>query len=410
MHAKQFTLKNGLEVIIKSAPQFQTVGVSVGIKYGSIDENQKVSGAAHYLEHMLFKGTKKRTWKMIWEEGRKYGMMQNAFTDKESTQYIIGAYKGYLNRALDLLSDMVRNSVFPKDEFEKAREPIINENLIRDDTPEYIFYDFLPKILYQKHPARMPIGGNEATIKRTKIGDILNIYDNYYSPENMIVAVYGGVSTTKAFDMVKRYFDDFEKKSKKLNRWVSNEKQFKKELVISKKGIKQTRLGIGFKSSGFKTSNMHEYLSMLVIREILSKRLFDEVREKRGLSYDPYASYSLYNTFGFIGAAAGIEPAKLAETKEVVLKEFEKLQNGEVPKSEVESRKKVLSIKYTINTEDTLGMAVNMADAYSTFGDPKIPIELPKMIKKVNLDDVRKYSAKYIDVDKYGMVVLKPKK
>jgi predicted Zn-dependent peptidase len=256
----------------------------------------------------------------------------------------------------------------------------------------------------------MPIGGDDATIKRTKRGDILNIYQNYYNPGNMILSIYGGVETRKALSIIKEHFADFHKKSKTPSRTDATESQVRKEITINKKGIKQTRLGIGFKSMGFRSVGIKEYLSMEVISEILSKRMFDEVREKRGLSYDPGASYSIYNTFGFIAAAAGIEPAKQDETKEVMLKEFEKMQNGEVDKSELSKRKQGLSVRYAIDKEDTLGMALSISDAHLTYGDTSIPERIPGLIKTVSLDDVRKYSSEYINVDKYGLVVLKPKK
>ncbi len=410
MHTRNFTLDNGLKVAIYSAPQFQTVGVSVGVKYGSVDENPRINGAAHYLEHMLFKGTKKRTWKEINEIPRNLGMVRNAFTDKETTTYFLGTYKGYFDKALDLLSDQIINSTFPEKEFELERGPIINENLIYNDSPIYMFYDFLPKALYKKHPARMPIGGDEAAIRRTRMSDILRIYNGHYSPRNMLVSIYGAVGVDKALGAVKRYFGDFEKKYTPQARDRTREKQEHKEITVTKKGIKQTRLGIGFKTRGFGDAGLEEYLAVSVISEILSKRLFDEIREKRGLSYDPRSSYSVYNTFGFVAAAAGIEPAKMDETKDVMLKEFEKLQNGEVTKDEVRKRAHGLSISLLTSREDTLGMALSISEAYLLYGDSTLTERMPELIDKVSLDDIRKYSGKYIDVDRYGLVVLKPKK
>lgn len=410
MHTKNFMLDNGLKVAIYSAPQFQTVGVSVGVKYGSVDENPRINGAAHYLEHMLFKGTKKRTWKEINEIPRNLGMVRNAFTDKETTTYFLGTYKGYFDKALDLLSDQIINSTFPEKEFELERGPIINENLIYNDSPIYMFYDFLPKALYKKHPARMPIGGDEAAIRRTRMSDILRIYDGHYSPRNMLVSIYGAVSVDKALGAVKRYFGGFEKKYTSQTRNRTREKQVHKEITVTKKGIRQTRLGIGFKARGFGDAGLEEYLAVSVISEILSRRLFDEIREKRGLSYDPRSSYSVYNTFGFVAAAAGIEPAKMDETKDVMLKEFEKLQNGEVTKDEVKKRAHGLSISLLTSREDTLGMALSISEAYLLYGDSTLTERMPELIDRVSLDDIRKYSGKYIDVDRYGLVVLKPKK
>ncbi|MCL5239511.1 MAG: insulinase family protein [Candidatus Marsarchaeota archaeon] len=410
MQTKLFTLENGMKVAIYSAPQYETVGVTVGVRYGSIDEDPRVSGAAHYLEHMLFKGTKRRTWQQINDIPRNLGMIRNAFTDKETTTYFLGSYKGYFDKALDLLSDQVINSTFPKKEFELERGPIINENLINDDSPIYMFYDFIPKVLYKKHPAKMPTGGDEATIKRTRLSDVLNIYDKYYSPENMLVSVYGGVNAAKALLLVKKHFSGFEKKHSPQHRTNANERQERNELTVSKRGIKQTRIGIGFKTAAFGDAGIGEYASISVISEILSRRMFDEVREKRGLSYDPRASYSAYSTFSFIAAAAGVEPKNLEQAKEVILKEFEKMQNGEVGRDELQKRKNGLSIRFLTQREDTLGMALSMSEAYLLYGDALIAERMPALIKRVTLDDVRKYCSRYINADRYGLVVLKPKK
>lgn len=410
VHTKLYTLDNGMKVAVFSAPQYQTVGVSVAARYGSIDENPKVNGAAHYLEHMLFKGTRKRTWQQINEIPRNLGMIQNAFTDKETTTYFLDAYRGYLDRAMGLLSDQIANSTFPEKEFELERGPIINENMINADSPVYMFYDFIPKVLYKRHPAKMPVGGDEDTINRTKLSDVRGIYDRYYTPGNILLTVYGGASTATALALAKKHFAGFERGSNRQPRSIAREKQEKSEVTVLKKGIKQTRIGIGFKTKGFKEAGLMEYLAVSVISDVLDKRMYDEVREKRGLSYDPSASYSEYSTFGFIAAAAGVEPGKLPLAKEVMLKEFEKMQDGEVGRDELEKRKRGLSIRFLTRRESTLYMALSMSESQLLYGDASMPERMPDLIKGVTLDDVRKYSNRYIDADRYGMVVLKPKK
>ncbi len=410
MMTKTAQLDNGVKIAMRSTPQFQTVGIAVSFRYGSIDDNPRVGGAAHYLEHMLFKGTKKRTWREIIEEARNYGMEQNAFTNKESTTYFLWCYKGYFERAVDLLSDQVRNSVFPEKEFELERGPIINENLLHSDMPIYMFYDFLPKVLYSKHPARLSVGGDEKSIRRTTREDLLRIYDSHYSPNNMFVSVYGGVGTAKIISTMKKYFGDFEKKGAAPKRNTAREAQVKKELTVWKKGIKQTRIGMGFKTKGFVDAGMREMLSVSVIYEVLKNRLYDEIREKRGLSYDPSASYSLYSTFGFLAAGAGIEPVNLEKAKEILLKEFEKLQDGEITKSELRTRQRGYKIRMLTGREDTLSTALSMSEDLTVYNEPTLTERFPNLITSVSIDDFRKYCSKYIDVDRYGFVALRPKK
>ncbi len=403
-----FTLDSGLKVAINSAPQFETVGVSVGVNCGSMDENPKLNGSAHYLEHMLFKGTKRRTWKQIAEEVRNLGMTQSAFTGKENTIYYIQAYKGYFGNAVDLLSDMLTNSVFPEKEFLLERGPVINENMKRNDNSQWFFYDFLPMALYDKYPAKRSVSGDASVINKIQLKDILKLYKNYYNPGNMVVSVYGGINMEKSLDAIENAFSDFSRKSSVPKRYPCREKQELREIVIGKKGIKQARIGIGFKTKGFSDASMPEYLSLLALSEVATRRIFDSVREERGLSYDPFAYYNSNKMFGFIAASSGIKPKDQDTAKDIILKEFEKLHDGEIGKDELKSRINGLSIRYRTYKESTLGMSVSIASNYLTYGNPFLMDKLPDMIKKVTLDDVKKYAAQYIDVDKYGLVMLKP--
>jgi predicted Zn-dependent peptidase len=226
----------------------------------------------------------------------------------------------------------------------------------------------------------------------------------------MVVSVCGAISSDKVFNAIKEYFGDFDKEYRFPKRYVAKEKQEMKVITISKKGIKQTRLGIGFKCNGTRATDIREYLAMRVTSDILNRRIFDEIREKRGLSYDPYASYSPYCTFGFIATAAGVEPKDIDEAKEIMLKEFEKLQNGEIKRDELEKRKKAISISSMINREQTLSIAQSMTYSEMFWGDPTVTEKMPKLIKTVTLDDIRKYCSMFINIDKYSMVTVKPAK
>lgn len=403
------TLDNGLKVVVSSFPQLETAAVSFGVRYGSIDEKPRINGSAHFLEHMLFKGTQKRTWKEINDQTKELGVRYNAFTDHEVTVYFMQVYKGYFEKTIDILSDMVKNSTLPKKEFELERGPIINENLIRHDNPRYMISDYIPRALYRRHPARMSVGGdNDTTIKNVQREDLLDIYNNYYTPKNSILTIYGGISPTNAFSFAKKYFGDLDGDYRKPKRYEAREKQQKKTITIERKGIKQTRLGIGFMCNEFRKTELDEFLSMLVIERYLDDKMYEEIREKRGLSYDPMATYEPYSTFGFLASAAGIPPSKLEETNKVMLGEFEKLQNGEFVSADLNRTKKALHAEGKIRRESSAEMSMTMATYELMYSGSKLLEQVPELVTKVTIDDVRKYSAKYIDVDKYGMVLLKP--
>jgi predicted Zn-dependent peptidase len=180
-------------------------------------------------------------------------------------------------------------------------------------------------------------------------------------------------------------------------------------MTITRRGVKQARIGIGFKTQEFRKQYLNEYLSSLVAGMLLQHRLFEEVRERRGLSYEPAARAYTYSTYGFIGAEAGVEQRNLSEAEKVILKEFYKLQCGEIKKKEIDRIKNELRIGYTIARERPLEMAIRAVISTMTEQEPNLPERMPELIGRVSLDGVRGYCAKYIDVDRYGMYTLKPR-
>ena len=408
MKSEAFTLRNGMPVFVYPLPYLESVGLAVGVNYGSIDDRKEINGAAHYLEHMLFKGTKKRSYEQINDEVRGMGAYNNAFTTFENTVYLFRGHSYYFGEMLDILSDMIKNSTLPPKECELERGPVINENLIHQDNPRFFFSDNFGKVLYKKHPAAMPVGGSRESIERVKRKDLLEIYNNSYSPRNMFLVIYGNVKAEAARAASKRYFDGFTGKMPKNKRPIANEPQKKGELIVRKENLKQARVGVGFKCLPYRPDRLREFLSMSVISKILSYRLFDEVREKKGLSYDPSASYYPYSTFGFIGAQAGVEPGNISEAKGIILREFGRMSRGDVTDAEVKSAKTGLKIQYRMLREDTLDMASAISSYKLLTGDYRFVEKLPEMIMTVTMDEVKKYAGKYIDVDNYSMLVLRP--
>lgn len=409
MHTSNRILDNGLKVLAHSFPQLETVAVCLGVRLGSVDEKPRINGAAHFLEHMMFKGTEKRTWKQLDDQIKELGIQYNAFTDHETTTYFMQVYKGYFEKTMEILSDMIRHSTIPEKEVELERGPVINENMIHHDNPRYLISDYIPRALYTKHPARMSVGGdNERTIMNVRREDLVGMYDTYYTPRNSVLSVYGGVSTDKAFSVAGRCFGGGGENYTKPKRKVARERQRRRVITIERKGIRQTRIGIGFMCGEYKSRDVREFLAMEVVERYLSDKLFEEIREKRGLSYDPMASYNPYSTFGFVAAAAGVEPKNLGKTKEIILSEFGKLQDGVVDEEEFERTKRALSIEARTRREDTMSMGIYMTTFELMYGGSRLLDSMPELIARVSVGDVERYCRKYIDVGRYGMVVLKP--
>ena len=403
-------LENKMPVNIYSFPELETVGISVGIKYGSVDENPEINGSAHFLEHMMFKGTSKLTWKEINDQTKAIGAYANATTDREATNYMFQVHKLYIEKTMDILSSMISNSILPQKEFELERGPIINENLIREDNPEYLFYDYMPKLLFKGHPAQMPVGGNNnVTIKKITREHLFNIYKKYYTPQNMVLTISGGISIDKAKKLAEKYFGSYNMKfnSPKRNKFNGNNKY--RAMTVEKRGIKQAKLAIGFSCPSFDRKKLEDYVAMILSNELLQYRIYEEVREKRGLSYDPQSVYTAGETIGMISAEAGTEPKNIDLVKKIILDEFKKMSDGEFTAIELDRMRTAIKIRYETLRERTLESAVAISTSAVIKGIPNLFNIIPKLIGKITIDDVRRVSNKNIDCDKYSMVLLKPK-
>ncbi len=403
-------LHNGLQVIAVEAPGLQSVGIAVGVKYGSIDEDPRINGAAHFLEHMLYKGTKKRTWQDISNEVRSLGAYQNAMTDFETTTFMMQSFKGDTAKSMDIISDIIKNSTIPENEFNLERGPIMNENLMDLDNPMRFVFDFLPRAIYKKNPARMPVSGdNEKTVKYIKRDDLANIYEKYYTPKNMLLVIYGGLSTTKSLAIAKRWFSDFDRDYVPKQREIINEKQVKTRISEKRPGLKSTLIGIGFKCNEFNPKKIEEQASLEILSEILSNNLFDEIREKKGLSYFSTASYNQYSTFSFLSAFSNTKPENKNEVINIMLETFEKIQSGKISEEELRRAKKGIIVPYMLSKEKSLSSAVDIANDKLLFDDPFMSKKIMWYINKATLNQIKKYSAKFINTSAYGLAVIEPK-
>ena len=401
-------MKNGLRVFVYPTPYLESVAIAIGVNYGSMDDGDKTIGAAHFLEHMILKGTKTRTVNQIREEAREMGLIWNAFTNMERTLYFFQAYKDRFSGMMELLSDMVVNSTIPKAEFELERGPVINEELMRQDNNQYFFWDHLPQAVYTDHPAGRKNTGNRESINRLKREDLIKVYETHYSPENMVLTIYGNVKLSEAKRLAVRHFSKFSRKYVKKERRLYSAPQVKNEVVVRRENIKQSIIGMGFRCGEFHPSKVSETVSLMVAAMALNYRVMDEVRIKRGLAYTPFAVYAFYNSISFIGAQAAGEHQKISEIKQILLAEFEKMEKGALTESDIERAKNGLIAQYRIMRENTMSMANTITSFTIMTGDYKFVENLPDLISQVKLADVKKYCKKYIKAGKYSSVILKP--
>ncbi|MEK7111829.1 MAG: pitrilysin family protein, partial [Patescibacteria group bacterium] len=320
-------LKNKLRLIIATLPNVESATVSVWVKTGSRMEEDRVAGISHFLEHMVFKGSKKRpTAKEIAEAVDSIGGEFNAATSKDWTNFYIKARAGNLETAFDVLSDMVLNPVLKEEEIEREKGVIVEEIRMYEDTPMFRIGDIYEQLAFFGNSLGRDIIGSEKTVKGVKRDDFIRYRNIHYYPENILVTVAGGVDKKEADKLAERYFAGLKsgKKAQSPEGFKAKNKGPRVRLYSKKK--EQAHLILGFlgKGRGYK-GRFAEAVLASILGGGMSSRLFSEVRERRGLAYSIKTSVERYDETGYMGTYAGIDPKRVDEAIKVILEEHYKI-------------------------------------------------------------------------------------
>ena len=399
------TLDNGLRVLIAQKESLESVSIVIGVNFGSVDVGRNHEGLAHYLEHMLFKGTKKRSWSQINGITRKYNIFYNAETDYETTMYEAQVYKRYTENAMELISDMIKHPKFSRKEFKHELGPIVHEIAMRKEDPNSIVYDNMPRALFKESKEIIPesISSLEHNVS---LQNIIDAYETYYNPSNSVLVISGGIDAESGIALAKKYMGEFERKfsSPKRDRLFLNKNV--KRINMKRKDTERGEVAIGFGCNGINSSKLKEYVSMRAIASILNNRIYDQIREIHGLSYDPSVEYNAYSTFGYISASAGGSPSKLNRIRKLMLQEFQRLKGGKIEREELENVKRGLEIKYALDTDDTLETATKITEMELMYGDGRMYGKIPGMTKRLDAGSLERMASSYISMKRYGMITL----
>ena len=398
---KKYRLKNGITVIFGKNSS-KSVTVEVMFKFGSNFENKKTLGLAHFLEHMLFEGTKKRRdSREIANEIEKYGGEFNAYTTGDRTAFFIKIINKRFDIALDILSDMISNPVFDKNRIEKEKQVILKEINMINDEPRLYQWILFHKILFEKHPARNPTYGTIATVKSFDRKHIANYYFSHYIPNNMIVSIVGNVNNVK--EKIERYFGDLKPREKIHRQKVKEPLQKKVKKFVEKKKTFNSYMVLGYKT----VPRLHKESYVLdVISAILGRGqsgwIFDEIRNKRGLAYQVGVNDEKENDYGTFAIYTNLDKKNIDKAKEIIFQQFKRLEK--ISKKELQEAKTYIEGNYTLEMEDNFHYADNLA-VWETIKDAKLAELYLKNIKKVNIDDVKRVARKYFN-DKYTLVII----
>lgn len=347
---KKYTCKNGVRIVMENIPTVRSVAIGIWIHAGSRNENEKNNGISHFLEHMFFKGTETRSAREIAESFDSIGGQVNAFTSKEYTCYYAKVLDEHAKYALDVLADMFFNSTFDEEELKKEKNVVCEEIKMYEDAPDDIVHDMLTKATYETHPLGYPILGTEETLN-TFTGDTLRQYiKDHYTPENVVVSIAGNID--EAFlQTVEQYFGSYEGTT---NREQVHSPIFHFNKVARKKETEQAHLCLGYK--GLQMGHEDIY-NLIVLNNVLggsmSSRLFQEVREQRGLAYSVFSYHSSYEDTGMLTLYGGTGSQQLDTLYETMQETLETLKNIGITEKELINSKEQLKGNLMLSLEST---------------------------------------------------------
>ena len=348
-------LDNGLKIIMHEIPERQSAALGIWIKVGGRYENPGNKGMSHFLEHLLFKGTKNYSCRRLKESIEGIGGSLNGFTSEESTCYLVKVPASRLDIGLKVLSDMVINPKLPAQEIEKEKTVILEELKMYRDLPQSYVYELLDELLWPKQPLGEPIIGTVESVNRVNRKALSDFRHKYYTASNIVVSACGSLDCDELEENVGRIFSGF--KQDKPNTFpAAKEKQNSAPaLKVLNKDTEQTHMALGFRS--FKREHpLRHALSMLhiVLGANMSSRLFEELREKRGLAYEIGTLVKRFQDTGAFVVHAGIDNKKVPQAIKLILEELRKSRDELISDGEFKRAKEFYMGQLKLALEDTL--------------------------------------------------------
>ncbi len=346
-------LNCGVRIVMEEIPYVQSVSIGIWVKAGSVDETAKNSGISHFIEHMLFKGTENRSAKKIAEDVDKIGGQINAFTGKEATCYYLKTLANNIDKAADILIDMFINSKFDEEEMEKEKRVVCEEIKMIEDSPEDDAHDIISELIFKGNPLAKPIIGTPKSLQGTTRKDILKYLKDEYTRDNIVVSICGSFDQEHVCSL-------FDSKLMMLNEKKAAKEQadaeYKPNYKVKLKDIEQSHICLGLKGLSLDDDRFY---SIVLLNNIMggsmSSRLFQNIREEKGLAYSVYSMSSSFSNTGYFNIYAGVSHDKVEDAIIGIRAELRLLETGGITVEELQTAKEQLKGSYIFSLENVNG-------------------------------------------------------
>ncbi|KKR09977.1 MAG: M16 family peptidase [Parcubacteria group bacterium GW2011_GWA2_39_18] len=400
--------KSGLRILGVPLADSQSTTVLVLVGVGSDYENKKINGASHFLEHLMFKGTKKRPSAfLISSELDDMGAEYNAFTSNYYTGYYIKAEKNYLSKMLDVVSDMLFNSLYSKEEIERERGVIFGEIDMYEDMPNHHVEDVFTELLYKDQPPGLPVTGTKKSLKNISQRDIVNYVKDNYGAQNTVLVLSGRIRD-EDLKLAEKYFEDLKRK-KITEQKIPREIQKSPAIKFLRKKTDQTHFMLGSRAFSVKDKRRHiASVLSVILGGNMSSRLFIKIREREGLGYYIHSNLDLRPKYGFLAFNGGVHNDKILRAVDIIINELKDIKRNGANAEELERAKNYIEGKMLVGLDTSDALANFYASEELIFNKSDSPRECLKQVKKVSLKDVKNLAEEIFVKERLNLALIGP--
>jgi predicted Zn-dependent peptidase len=405
---QQSRLPSGLRIVTERMPGVRSVALGIWAGVGSRDETPRLAGASHFLEHLLFKGTSRRTARDIAEQMDAVGGEANAFTSKEYTCFYARTLDRDLGLAVDVLADMLRSSKIAREDVDAERTVILEEIGMHNDAPDDVVHDLFAEVMFGGHPLGRPVLGTAESIGAMSREAVARYWRRHYVPGNLVVAVAGNRTHDEVVELVSDAFEDAvgEPLGPRPGR---REPRAHRGLQVRHKPTEQAHVVLG--TRGLSRSDPRRFaLGVLNIAfgGGMSSRLFQEVREKRGLVYSIYSYATQYSETGSFSVYAGAAPKRIHDVLAIVRDELDRVVAAGLTEEELERSKGHLKGSLVLGLEDTSGRMTRLGKSEITSGEILTVDDIVQRVEEVTDEDVRAVAKEVLGTGPRALALIGP--
>ena len=405
---KKIELNNGVRVILNNMPHMESAAVGVWIATGSRNEKECISGISHFLEHMVFKGTPTRSIQEIKDEIEGRGGSLNGFTSEELTCYLAKVSARHVNIALEVLCDMALHAKIAKTDLERERNVIIEEIKMYRDLPNHYVIDILSELMWPNHALGRSVAGNIKSVSDITQKDLLDYKKISYTPKNMVVVLCGKLKESAILKKINTIFSP-SLKGGSVPITMFDHEQDRPQTKIFFKDTEQTRISMGMHAFGRIHKDRYGLTLMhIILGANMSSRLFENIREKKGLAYEIGSDVKRYMETGGFLVNAGTKHSQAREVVSLILKELKKIKDTPVPLNELKKAKEYFKVQLLLALEDTMDHMLWLGERVISLG--KLPDKrgVIKKVDSVSCDDLQRIARSIFKTNNLNLAIVGP--